>query len=67
MASAAKTTEASDLDTKARRSVKGAIKASFWGAITLDTKHVFVSKKAADISSAILEAGLSPTGKSEPK
>lgn len=56
---APKISKTSDLDSQARRLTKDATSASFWGAITLDTNRVFVSKAAADISSAILKAGLS--------
>jgi len=55
---ATKSPKTSDLDAQARKLTKDATSASFWGAITLDTNRVFVSKAAADISSAVLKAGL---------
>ncbi len=58
---------AADFDSKARKLTKDATRVSFWGAFTLDTDRVFVSKSAADISSAVLKAGMAHRAKADAK
>jgi len=44
------------IDSEIRKLAQGSVKISFWGAYSLDTNRIFVSRSAADHSSVILKS-----------